>query len=738
MAKVTAAPVFRPVFPNTPLKALSERTKRGQRPRFTGTTPAPVAFGPHAPVLMPAPEATAPGARDAGAALPLRLLLRFSDAAGERRFVEHYVAFYFRYAQVSLLLGMVLIAGDWLVDFVAGIHGPANLLRLTLAVPVLLVGLGYSLLPRARRHWQSVMAGFIVTVALCLIGILVRIDDEGGAGLKSWVGVLNFTFLQFYCFMILGVQFRHALASGVAIMAAFLYAVWAHAGLPVQQAGYWSYHVVTVFILAAGIGWWREFVLRKEFIARTELDDSRVAAEQRALRLSHYDEATGLPNRRLFAELAAPALDRSRRGGAGCAVLHVEIDRLSGVHDAYGRGQGDTVMAGIAQRLRACIRSGDLAAVTPLAQDTSREPGVLARLGDNAFSILVVDLDGQQRASVVAQRLLAAVAQPVAIDTQPVVLSASIGIAMFPGDAQDMVSLTRCAEQAARVAVDAGGAQHRFFDEALNARARERVLLEAELRRAIHEGQLCLHYQPKVDARSGRLAGAEALVRWQHPERGLIPPAGFIALAEESGLITPLTDWVLHTACQSLRRWADEGLPPLPLSVNLPASSLADARLPEQLEGLMRQYRLPASWLVLELTETMVMRDAATAIAVLDSLRALGFGISLDDFGTGYSSLSHLKRLPMSELKIDRAFITDVARGGRDSALAAAVITLGSELGLQVVAEGVETVEQSQFLIGRGCALQQGYLFSRPVPQAAFEQMLKAGTTMLGEAALAA
>jgi EAL domain-containing protein (putative c-di-GMP-specific phosphodiesterase class I) len=335
---------------------------------------------------------------------------------------------------------------------------------------------------------------------------------------------------------------------------------------------------------------------------------------------------------------------------------------------------------------------------------------------------------------VVAQRLLAAVAQPIAVDAQPMVLSASIGIAMFPGDAQDMVGLTRCADQAARVALVSGGAQHKFFDEALNARAKDHVMLETELRQAIQAGQLRLHYQPKVEARSGCLVGAEALVRWQHPARGLIPPGHFIPLAEECGLIAPLTDWVLHAACKSLRRWSDQGLPNLPLSVNLPASSLADDGLPDQLDDLMRHYRLHPSCLMLELTETMVMRDVVKAIGVLDSLRTMGFGLSLDDFGTGYSSLSHLKRLPMSELKIDRAFVTDVARGGRDAALAAAIITLGSELGLQVVAEGVETKEQSEFLIGRGCGLQQGYLFSRPVPQAAFELMLKAGSTRSIEA----
>ncbi len=672
---------------------------------------------------MHAPDAKSPSVGDAGAApaMPLRLLLRFSDAAYEQRFVKHYIAFYFRYAQASLVLGVILILGDYLVDHMA--HGAmqANQLRLTVVLPVLLAGLAYSLLSYARQHWQPVMCAFIVMVAVCLFAILVRIDAEGGAGLKTWVGVLNFTFLSFYCFVILGVQFSYALASGLFILAAFVYALWLHADMSPQQAAYWSYHVVTLFILAAGIGWWREYLLRKEFVARAALDDSRATAEQRVLQLAHYDEVTGLPNRRLFAELAAPVLERSRRKGAGCAILHVEIDRLSGVHDAYGRAYGDAVLADITQRIRLCIRSGDLAAVSPKGE----ESGVVARLGDGAFSILVADLDSQERVSLVAQRLLAAVAQPIVIDAQPLVLSASIGIAMFPGDAGDLAGLTRCAEQAARAAGYAGGARHKFFDEALDARAKERVVLEAELRQAILAGQLRLHYQPKLDVSSGRIVGAEALVRWQHPERGLILPGRFIPLAEESGLIAPLTDWVLHAACSSLRRWADEGLPALPLSVNLPAPSLSDVRLLEQLDSLMLHYGLSPSCLILELTETMLMRDVSSAIDVLDRLRARGFGLALDDFGTGYSSLSYLKRLPVSELKIDRAFIIDVARGGRDGALAAAVITLGNELGLQVVAEGVETVEQSDFLLGRGCVLQQGYLYSKPVPQNEFEEMLK-------------
>jgi diguanylate cyclase (GGDEF)-like protein len=456
-------------------------------------------------------------------------------------------------------------------------------------------------------------------------------------------------------------------------------------------------------------------------VARAALDDAREAAERRALRLAHYDEVTGLPNRRLFAELAGPTLERSRRQGLGCAILHIEMDRLDGIHDAYGRNQIDAVLTGITQRIRLCVRAGDLAAVGQTGDDS----GVVARLGDSAFSILVADLDSQERASLVAQRLLTAIAQPIVVDAQTLVLSASLGIAMFPGDAPDLAGLTRCAEQAARVAVKAGGAQYKFFDDELNAKARDRVVLETELRQAIQSGQLYLQYQPKVDVHDGRIVGAEALIRWKHPQRGPLLPEQFIGLAEESGLIVPMTNWVLHTACGSLRRWADEDLTGVPLSVNLSASSFGDARLPDQLDELMSQYGLNPASLVLELTETVLMRDSASAIEVLGLLRSKGFGVSLDDFGTGYSSLSYLKRLPVSELKIDRAFVTDVAHGGRDGALAAVIITLGRELGLQVVAEGIETAEQAEFLRSRGCTLQQGYLHFKPLFQDEFEQLLK-------------
>jgi diguanylate cyclase (GGDEF)-like protein len=454
---------------------------------------------------------------------------------------------------------------------------------------------------------------------------------------------------------------------------------------------------------------------------------ARVQAEQRIQELAHYDPCTGLPNRKFFAELAGPSLDRATRRGGGCALMHVDIDRFKGVNDAFGRGWGDVVLKTVADRLRAWTRNSDLTALDERRPDRS----TLASVGGNAFTLLITDIAGQEQATLVAQRLLKVIAEPITVEAQALVLTASIGIALFPGDAHDLAGLAQCAEQALHAGKDAGRAQHRFFDEQMNARAASRLRLEAELRRAIAQDELRLHFQPKVDATSGAVVGAEALVRWQHPDRGMIPPGEFIGLAEESGLILPLTDWVLECACRNLRAWSDAGLPAIPLSVNLAASSLTGVGLVGKLDALMLRFGLQPQRLILEMTESILMRDIESGIALLQLLRDRGHGLSLDDFGTGYSSLSYLKRLPLDELKVDRAFVTDAERGGRDGALAATIIALGRELGLHVVAEGVETREQSVFLLRRGCNVQQGYLFSRPVAGPAFEALLRAGCVEL-------
>ena len=447
----------------------------------------------------------------------------------------------------------------------------------------------------------------------------------------------------------------------------------------------------------------------------------RVQARERILQLAHYDETTGLPNRQFFSELAAPAIERARHDGSCFALLHVDVDRFKGVNDAFGRARGDAVLQTLADRLRSWTRSSG----QPSVGRALAEPDMLARVGSNAFILLVAEVTGQEQAALLAQRVLKAIALPILIKSQPLVLTASIGVAFFPTDAEDLPDLIRCGEQACDAAKTAGRAQHRFFNEQMNARASSRLLLEADLRRAIEGNDLRLDFQPKVDAASGAIVGAEALVRWQHQARGLVSPGEFIALAEETGLILPLTDWVLESACSSLRAWSDAGLHQVPLAVNLAASSFTDVTLVTKLDALMQRHGLSSRRLTLEMTETILMRDVASGVTLLETLRARGYQLSLDDFGTGYSSLSYLKFFPMDELKIDRAFITEAARGGRDGALAVAIITLGRELGLRVVAEGVETPEQSAFLLRHGCNVQQGFLFSRPVPGDAFAQMLR-------------
>jgi diguanylate cyclase (GGDEF)-like protein len=446
----------------------------------------------------------------------------------------------------------------------------------------------------------------------------------------------------------------------------------------------------------------------------------RIEAERRITQLAHFDSLTGLPNSQFFMELCTPALERSARLGSGCALLRLDIDRFKAVNDALGHAEGDMVLRQVAERLMASVRASDL-----LGNARGLHEPVVARVGANAFNLLLVDVDQAKAAGSVAERLLRALSAPLQLDGRELVLTVSVGIAMYPRDATDADGLVRCAEQALYTAKAAGRAQHRFFDEAMNLAATARLARESDLRHAIGHGQLRLHYQPKVDARSGATVGAEALVRWQHPVRGLVPPGEFIALAEESGLIGPLTDWVLETACNDLHARVDAGLPPLPVSVNLAAPSFADPGLPDRLLALLASHRLAPTCLVLEVTESLLMTDVDRAVQRLAALRAAGFAIALDDFGTGYSSLSYLNRFPVDELKIDRSFITDVALGGRHSAIATSVIALGREFGLRVVAEGVETTAQADFLLRQGCHQQQGYLHARPMPAEAFAQRLR-------------
>ena len=451
---------------------------------------------------------------------------------------------------------------------------------------------------------------------------------------------------------------------------------------------------------------------------------ARIEAERRIHQLAFYDSLTGLANRQLFLDFAKLAIERARRLRSLCAVVHIDLDRFKSVNDALGQDGGNAVLRLLAERLQEVIRRADMASSNRADVDGETEPEMVARVGGNAFTLLLVDISSNEHAALVTNRLLQVVSEPLNVADDAVVLTASAGIALFPRDASDAGGLAQKAEQAMYAAKAAGRAQVRFYDDQMNAAASMRLMQENDLRRAIEAGEMCLFYQPQVNATTGEMTGAEALIRWRHPRRGLVSPKDFITLAEETELIKPLGEWVLQTVCGAISRWHGMGLRQIPVSINLSIPNFMEADLVENLEIALHRFGIDAKWLTLEITETVLMSDTDRTVARLHVLREKGFGLSMDDFGTGFSSLSYLKRFPVHELKIDRSFVRDATRGGLDAAIAGSIIELGKQFGLHVVAEGVETTEQAAFLVSRGCTAHQGYLYARPMPVEEFEDAL--------------
>lgn len=450
----------------------------------------------------------------------------------------------------------------------------------------------------------------------------------------------------------------------------------------------------------------------------------RIESERRIKHMALHDSLTGLPNREFFLRLAGRMLDQARHSGTLCAMLQIDIDRFKSINDALGNDAGDDVLRTVAQRLQDHTRPGDLTTVT----ESAAQAGVLARIGGNAFTVLLTGIDRPEHAARAASRLCEVLGQPMGVAGTELQLTAAVGITMYPRDSAEAAGLIRYAEQALYAAKSAGPGEQRFFDEAMNALASVRLSREVELRRAIAGGELRLFLQPKVDADTGVWQGAEALVRWQHPERGLLLPGNFIPLAEETGQIVELTDWVLEEACSIATQCRQQGWNDLPIAVNVAASCFMADGLVERLNQLVRKHGLGNGALILEVTESMLMQDLDRAVGRLQELHDHGFKLSLDDFGTGYSSLAYLKRFPIDELKIDRSFVVDVHLGSKDGALVAAIVTLAQKLDLRVIAEGVETVEQGLALRRLGCHLHQGYLYATPMPSQTFVAALAART----------
>jgi diguanylate cyclase (GGDEF)-like protein/PAS domain S-box-containing protein len=434
----------------------------------------------------------------------------------------------------------------------------------------------------------------------------------------------------------------------------------------------------------------------------------RARSEERMWRLAHFDELSGLPNRLLFRQLLEQAIHDANRERKSIAVLFIDLDRFKLINDTVGHDGGDIVLRQVAGRLRQCLREADL----------------LSRFGGDEFAALLREIDDPEAARATAQRVLAAVAQPYEVNSEKYHLSASVGISIYPGDSPDATALLRNAELAMYRAKDQGKNNFQFHSPQMNARSLEYVVLERSLRRAIELDEFMIHYQPQVELASGRIVGAEALLRWNLPEVGMIPPGKFIPLAEETGLIVPIGRLVLMRACVAARRWQEAGLRDFRIAVNLSPRQFNQSDLVLDVIGILEDSRLPPQNLELEITESMVMANPERATAILRELRNVGVHLSIDDFGTGYSSLGYLKSFPVHALKIDRSFIQDVPADPDDVAITHAIIAMGHSLRLEVVAEGVETPEQFEFLRGHDCDLMQGYLVAKPMPEEAFSRLL--------------
>ena len=436
-------------------------------------------------------------------------------------------------------------------------------------------------------------------------------------------------------------------------------------------------------------------------------------------RSAWFDVLTGLPNRRFMVTQTASMLRRALRDGGICALLKVEIGRIRQVTETLGHRAANEAVRTIAQRIQDSVRAGD--AVARLGDDSGK--AVVSRTGADEFAILLPGLRRVEDAAAVARRLLAVTGESMLLDGHDWFPTVSIGIAGAPDDAAEPEALMHCARVAASAARDKGGSGYGFYSAGLNAAALERLTLEAQLRRALQRGEFELHYQPKVTLATGAIIGCEALIRWRHPTRGLVPPGVFITVAEEASLIVDIGSWVLGEACRAARRWFDAGLD-CRVAVNVATPHFLDGRLVEDVRRALGATGLAADRLTTELTESMLMGSAEDSLVALVQLKALGVSISLDDFGTGYSSLAYLKRMPLDELKIDRSFVSGLPDDTGDLAIVRAIIAMAHSLGLKVVAEGVETAEQAACLQTAGCESSQGWLFGRPLPEDEFVALL--------------
>lgn len=434
--------------------------------------------------------------------------------------------------------------------------------------------------------------------------------------------------------------------------------------------------------------------------------------ERRIEHLANHDVLTGLPNRLLLTDRLQHAIDQSRRTGTQTGVLFMDLNRFKQVNDSLGHDLGDMLLKRIAARLKQLVRESD----------------TVARLGGDEFVLVLADLDSIEMMAAVAKKVLEVVAQPINLSGHDLNITTSIGGSVFPKDGHDVATLLKHADLAMYQAKELGSASFRFYDPAMNIKILERLLTESALRRALEKNEFNIYYQPRICTRRRAIIGVEALVRWQHPEKGLIAPADFVPLAEEIGIISSLGEWVLRSACAQNQAWQEAGLPRIKIAVNLSAQQLRSSAIEQTVASALETSGLDAQYLELEITETSLMQNIDASFETLLHIRNTGVSISIDDFGTGYSSLSHIKRLPVDTLKIDKSFIRDIASDRDDAAIVGATIAMARHMDLRVVAEGVTAPSQVRFLMEHACHEMQGYLFSPPIPPAKMGLMLEQGS----------
>jgi len=436
--------------------------------------------------------------------------------------------------------------------------------------------------------------------------------------------------------------------------------------------------------------------------------------------LANYDSLTGLPNLKLFIERLGWGIELSKRERIPLIVLEIGLDKFRQINETLGMYTGNEVLITIAERLNTLIRSSDFIGHTGEAV----KAGELARIGGHEFSIILSGVNSIEAAYLVSKRILDAVKQPIVIDEHEIFMTASIGISVCPTDGEDVESLIKHAGSAKDFARKQGSNNYQFFSSEMNDQSKERIKMESNLRKALYNNEFELFYQPKINSENHQLVGMECLLRWNQPELGSIPPAVFIPAAEELGLIVPIGEWVLKESCQTTSEWVESGYENLELSVNVSPKQFNEISLKQSIVSALQSSGLSPQNLVLEITESMLMGDVEHHITLLQHIVDLGVAFSLDDFGTGYSSLSYLKKFPIDELKIDRSFLTNVPENNEDSSIVKAIISMAHSLGLNLIAEGVESAEQLEFLRQHNCNVIQGFYYSKPLNKSDFTEFL--------------